>query len=98
MEVSKHAEKRVRQRINLNKKSVDRQFELALERGFRQKDLKGNLKKWVTSKVFAVGIPHECIIYNNYCFVVGKDNILITVIPIPSNLQKSVSKLKKVQK
>lgn len=98
MAVSNHGSKRVRERIGINKKAVARQFQLALERGYRQHELKGNLKKWVTTKVFATGIPRTCIIYNNNCFVVDKNEVLITVLPVPGNLHKDIANLKKHKK
>lgn len=95
MTVSNHGGKRIRERIGVNKKSVERQFSLALERGYRQHELKGKLKKWVTTKVFATGKPKECIIYNNNCFVVDSNEVLITVLPVPGNLHKDIANLKK---
>lgn len=94
-QVSKHGEKRVRERVEVNKSSVDRQFYLALERGYRQHELTGRLKKWVVSRVFNSKYPQTCILYNDKCFIVSSEGTLVTVLNIPSNLLKDFAKLSK---
>lgn len=93
--LSKHGSKRLKERAGLPKKALARQFALALERGYRQDELTGNLKKWVVKTVFATGRPHECILYNGKCFIIDTNETLVTVINIPSNLLKEYGKLKK---
>lgn len=93
MSITKHGRKRVGERLGLPKKAVDRQFALAIERGYPHNKTKGNLHKWITKTALSTPKATTCIVYNNYLFVCSKWNgelKLITVLPIPSNIQKSI--------
>lgn len=91
--VSKHGAKRIRSRMGIPKKSVDNQFRIALEKGLRHCDTQGNLKKWMTRQTLGYGKKGiHCILHNGHCFITHNFETLITVIPIPSNLQKIVTK------
>lgn len=98
MSVTKHGSKRVKSRLGIPKKSIDRQFKLALSRGKQQKDLKGNLAKWATKVALSQDNPHSIALYNGHAFVYAKKDgepILITVLPIPQNLMREFKALTK---
>lgn len=52
IQVSKHAEERMRERCGLNKKSVERMAQRAYENGTHHNETKGNLNKWITGIYF----------------------------------------------
>lgn len=93
--ITKHGSERVNRRMGIPKKSVNRQFKLALERGTKHGDTKGRLNKWVTKIALNSQNPHHVVLYNGHAFVYaiqGDEPLLITVLPIPGNLMKVVKK------
>lgn len=98
MKVTKHGGKRVKSRMGIPKKAVDRQFKLALSKGKKQVDLKGSLAKWGTKVALSQNVPHSIALYNGHAFIYGKrddEPVLITVLPIPANLMKEFKALTK---
>lgn len=99
MSVTRHGSKRIKSRMGLPKKAVDRQFKLALERGKYQKDLKGQLAKYGTKIALAIdNHPHSIVMYNGYTFIYGMrdgEPVLITVLPIPQRLMNEFKALTK---
>lgn len=99
--VSKHGKKRGKERIGINKSSMDRQANLALERGIKRSQTDGRLHKWITSQCYLYQERREdveYIVFNNKLFVFnGTCTVLITVLNLPTNLQKIAAKqIKKV--
>jgi hypothetical protein len=94
MQLTQHSEKRIRERVGVNKSSADRQLQLAMERGVHHADMKGNLRKWVDSKVFSRKEfrPYP-IVYNNHLYLTNKTKQqVVTVLPVPQNIQKNIKK------
>lgn len=90
--ITKHGRERISKRMGIPKKSVDRQFQLALNKGYRRKDLKGHIVKWMTKEMHRNELnPKEAIVFNNFLFVISYDNTLITVYPIPSDISKHIN-------
>lgn len=93
--------KRMKEHMGLSKKSSDRQANLAKERGLYHGEMKGHLHKWVTgiSGRYSQGNGGKYIIYNRSLFVFSHDySAVITIIPIPTNLHKSLdNQLKKLK-
>ncbi|MCL2746316.1 MAG: hypothetical protein FWE48_04410 [Coriobacteriia bacterium] len=93
--VSKHGKKRIRQRTGLNKKSTEASFDKAKERGIHHGDMKGRLRKWVDSQIYGRKFFAYPIVYSNHLWLVDKkQDVLITVIPVPQNLTKDAAKMK----
>lgn len=91
-EVTKHAKNRISKRMGIPKRAVQRQFELALERGYRQRDMKGHLRKWATKEALKNELnPHEIIVYNNFCWILSGSGKLITVFSIPANIANNIN-------
>ena len=91
--ISRHATKRIKSRMGIPKKATLRQFSRALDRGIKQSDAKGNLRKYLASIALKEERPHSVVVYNSYVFIYGYSEgipMLITVIPLPSNLQREV--------
>lgn len=87
--VTKHAEKRLRERMGLGKKAVQRAAEMAYEKGIKHAETNGNLNKWVTSLYFNNKTANNIRLYNDKAWIFAGKN-LITVLQIPSSLKKSV--------
>lgn len=87
--VTKHAEKRLRERMGLGKKAVQRAAEMAFDKGIKHAETTGNLNKWITSLYFNNKTANNIRLYNDKAWIfVGKN--LITVLQIPASLKKSV--------
>lgn len=53
--ITKHAEKRAKERLGLNKKAVQRQGELALDKGISHGQTKSRLKRWIDKEATKIG-------------------------------------------
>ena len=95
MKVSKHAEDRLRERNGLNKKSCQRIAEKAYNDGIEHNQTKGHLFKWV-SNLYLKGMRKgsEIKLYGDKAFIFC-DDILITVLQIPSDLARDLKALTK---
>lgn len=87
--VTKHAKKRLRERMGLGKKAVQRAAEMAYEKGIKHAETNGNLNKWVTSLYFNNKTANNIRLYNDKAWIFAGKN-LITVLQIPASLKKSV--------
>lgn len=92
--VTKHAEKRMKERSGLEKKSIDRMAAVALKKGLSHSDTKGNLNKWVTKLWFTNKNANNIRIYGDKAYIFANET-LITVIQVPSNLIHLVKACKK---
>lgn len=93
---TKHGKKRGKERLGISKSSMDRQAQLAIERGLPYKHTNGRLHKWVTSNAYItyneLRQDNSYIVYNNKLFVFNLDcTSLITVLNLPTNLQQLAS-------
>lgn len=87
--VTKHAEKRLRERMGLGKKAVQRAAEMAFDKGIKHAETTGNLNKWITSLYFNNKTANNIRLYNDKAWIFTGKN-LITVLQIPASLKKSV--------
>ena len=85
--ITKHAQKRLKERCGLNKKASERLAKLAYEHGIGHGETTGNLRKWVDSQYFY----NEIRLYGDKAFIFS-DYKLITVLQIPHNLVKYVKR------
>lgn len=83
MTISKHAEKRVRQRVGINKKAVPAHVENVLENGTHQNDLKGHKKKVIGA--MAATYHSRPVLFGQHVYMF-KGDTLVTVIPLKGNL------------
>lgn len=91
--VTNHALRRLSERSGLSKIAGMRMAEKAFEEGVQHKETKGNLNKWVTSLYFVNKKANNIRLYGDKAFIFS-DNILITVLQIPSKLVKEVKRIK----
>lgn len=88
-----HAHKRMKERCGFTKKSQERMAKKAFEQGITHSQTKGNLNKWVTSLYFKNQNANNIRIYGDNAYIFCGE-ILVTVIPVPPNLKKSVKNIK----
>lgn len=91
--VTNHALKRLSERSGLSKTAAMRMAEKAYLNGIQHGETKGNLNKWVTSLYFVNRKANNIRLYGDKAFIFA-DNVLITVLQVPSNLVKEVKRLK----
>ncbi len=90
--ITKHAEQRLKERVGLNKKALQRAAEAAYSKGIRHQETTGNLKKWVTSLYFNNKAANNIRLYNGKAWIFAEQK-LITVIQVPASLQNSLRKM-----
>ena len=94
MNVSKHANERLKERCGLNKKSRKRIAEKAFDEGITHSQTTGRLNKWITSLYFRNKRANNIRIYGDKAYIfAGKT--LVTVIQVPANLMKDLEKMTK---
>lgn len=89
--VTKHAQKRLKERCGLSKKAAGRLANLAYERGMKHSETTGNLRKWVDSQYFYNETANNIRLYGDKAFIFSGYK-LITVLQIPHNLVKYVKR------
>lgn len=87
IKVSTHAEQRMRERLGLNKKSIERIAQKAFDNGIHHDQTKGNLKKYVTHVWEHNKNANNIRIYGDKVFVFC-DNLLVTVFHLPRDLAR----------
>ena len=88
-DVTRHGEKRVRQRVGINKKAVAKNADNALAHGIDYARAKGRLKRyiaWLFNKYGGNG--NNIRVYNGYVYVFH-DDILITILFLPNEYRKT---------
>lgn len=88
-----HGEKRVRKRMGLGKKVAPNVANKALELGITHSEVTGSLKKYLDKLYLSHHNANNIRIYNRNIFLFHND-ILVTVIDLPSNHFHTVDKLK----
>jgi len=92
VDVTRHAEKRIRQRLGINKKATERNAEKALQCGVTHAEATGQLCKYLDSIFLRNYRPTNMRVYNHSTYLF-RDTQLITVLPLPRNLWKLADKL-----
>lgn len=82
MIVTKHAIKRVKERTGLKKKLAEKLLIKALDKGLKQEEVKGRLRKYVDWLYFQHENADNIRIYNDFVFICNK-YAFITIFPIP---------------
>lgn len=86
MEITAHAEKRLRKRLGLKRKAVERYVKEAQEGGTLARDLKGRFKKFYDCVCIKYKSGNNTFEYCGWLFIVQGD-ILITVHEVPKYLK-----------
>jgi len=95
--VTKHAEKRIRQRLGINKKSTEKAAEKALQFGITHSEAKGKLSKHLDGIFRLSHNPNNMRVYNHAVYLF-RDTRLITVLPLPKQLWTQADKLQRQKK
>lgn len=90
--VTKHAEKRIRQRLGINKKSTDRAAEKAIQFGVTHAETRGKLHRHLDGIFLLSYKPTNMRVYNHSVYLF-RDTKLITVLPLPRKLWIYADKL-----
>ena len=92
MRVSNHAKMRMKQRCGLNGKSCERIAKKAFEHVIHHNETKGLLNKWVTTLYFKNQNANNIRLYGDKAYIFCED-VLVTVIQIPSDLTKDMKSM-----
>ncbi len=90
MDVSRHAVKRIRQRLGLPKKAAQADVERALERGLKIEDCVGRLRRYLDYMRHTHGDTCEFRVTPSAVYVVAGD-VLVTVFPLPNAHKKQAA-------
>jgi len=91
MVLTKHAEKRMRQRLGLNKKSVSKIADKALREGITHAETRGKLHKYLDRQVLEYDRKYKWRIFNGYLYCFSFEDVLITVFPLDYEMRKCVN-------
>ena len=94
--VTHHARERISKRIGVGKSNAESVAKKALERGLTHSDAKGRLKKYMDGLFLSHRTANNMRIYSQKVFLFRND-ILITVLPLPTNLKKIVADIARSQ-
>ena len=86
MKTSKHAKGRIKERCGLGKDSGDRLTAIALEKGLKQSEATGQLKRYIDKLYFTNPNAGNIRIYAEKAWIFSGDK-LVTVLYIPHNLR-----------
>jgi hypothetical protein len=92
--VTNHANKRIRERVGVNKKSTDTLATKALKKGLAHTELKGGLRKYVDGIFFKSKTANNIKVLHDKVYIF-REHVLITVITLPHNLARVSNQLMK---
>ena len=95
--VTRHAKKRIRQRLGINKKSAENAAEKAMQFGITHAEAKGKLCKHMDGIYRLSYNPNNMRVYNRSVYLF-RGTKLITVLPLPKNLWAQADKQQKQKK
>lgn len=94
--VTKHGAKRMKERLGLQKKAINRHADIALEKGLTHAMCKGNLKRYIDGLYLKHKTGFNYRIYNHSVYMFTFDtHKLITTIPLPQSLHKLADTIQK---
>lgn len=91
--VTKHAKKRVKERVGISKKLVEKNAEKALKFGIKHSDTTGRLNRYFSHLYFVNKNANNVRIYNKKVYIFC-DERLITVFDLPQKYRRLVDNLK----
>lgn len=96
MRISRHGEKRLKERAGLSRKSVERMVPKALVDGVPSYDCIGGLRRYLDSKRMRddFRLHHKIIVYNYFVFIFD-GTTLVTVMHLPHRFRGAYDGLKK---
>ena len=96
--LTKHASMRMSQRCGIQKKTQSKIVRRVWRHGLTHSEssVDPNLKRWIDGLYLSQRKPNKILLYGNGAYLF-KDDVLITVILIPENLQESVNRLRETK-
>lgn len=89
IDVSRHAERRLRERLGINRRAAKRLAEKAFYEGVRHKDTCGRLKKWMSGLYKKNRKANNMRIYGDFLYIFC-DHILVTVFIVPNDMRQLI--------
>lgn len=90
MKLTLHALERAKERLHLNENSLEKLVNRAIEKGIRQSDTKGTLKKYL-DRIYLERKNGVGVIYGDIILIFSNDfNSLITLFSVPPELKKYI--------
>lgn len=86
--VTRHAKKRMKQRLGISKKSTDRIAQDAIINGITQSEAKSGLKKYMQKVFLSHNTGVNLRVYHQKVFVFTSNFVLITILQLPQELFK----------
>jgi len=90
--ITKHADKRMRERIGIPRKALKKKAEIALERGVAHKECTGRLKKYVDWVFLSHVKGSDIRLFGEHVYIFTNSR-LVTVLPLPNIYKDAVRKL-----
>ena len=95
--VTDHAQKRIKERLGINKKSIQKVSDKALSLGLKHSETTGRLKKYADSLYLKKKRGFNIRIYSEKVYLFANET-LVTVLPLPTDLKKIANKLLQTKK
>lgn len=92
--VTRHAKQRVRERVGIPARAVQRYAETAYKDGLRHSELTGGLLRYIDGVYLSKRKANDIRVYGEYAFLF-QDTILITIINIPNRYKRAARQLQK---
>lgn len=94
MFITRHATKRSKERVGLNKNASERIAEKALKEGIKHSEVSGSLSRFLDGIYLGTKKPNNMRIYNQKIYLF-RDDILLTILNLPKKYHNTVEKIKK---
>lgn len=91
--ITGHAYDRAKERINLNRKAIDKIADKAYNEGIKHGDCKGRLRKFIDKLYLEYRSANNIRIFGEFIFLFS-GNTLITLYRLPNDLKKLAEKSK----
>lgn len=91
-QVTKHAARRIHERLGIPLKSVERVAQLAFENGVERRHTTGGLRRYLDALWWGDTPKDGIVVYHRTVYIFDK-GILVTVLPLPKRYYAEAKKL-----
>ena len=89
IKVTRHAEKRIRERSGIPKRAIKRSAQLAFDTGYRHSETKGRLREFLDAVYLREGTANNMRVFGDKVYVFC-NHTLVTVLQIPASIMKNI--------